>query len=117
MIQKKRLPQSDLPNGPTRNAARRPMDARASLFRLQAGYPNHEPGAHGESILGRPRPAELVKPRVIARATGTSLMSGRRSRDKGARVERAIVNALQTGGFAAERVPLSGAAGGRYSGD
>ncbi len=44
-------------------------------------------------------------------------MSGRRSRDKGARVERAIVNALQAGGFAAERVPLSGAAGGRYSGD
>jgi hypothetical protein len=44
-------------------------------------------------------------------------MSGRRSRDKGARVERAIVHALQAGGFAAERVPLSGAAGGRYSGD
>ena len=44
-------------------------------------------------------------------------MSGRRSRDKGAKVERAIVNALQAGGFAAERVPLSGAAGGRYSGE
>ena len=44
-------------------------------------------------------------------------MNGRRSRDKGARIERAIVHALQAGGFAAERVPLSGAAGGRYSGD
>jgi Holliday junction resolvase len=44
-------------------------------------------------------------------------MSGRRSRDKGARVERAIVQSLKAGGFAAERVPLSGAAGGRYSGD
>ena len=44
-------------------------------------------------------------------------MSGRRSRDKGARLERAIVHALQAGGFAAERVPLSGTAGGRYSGD
>ena len=44
-------------------------------------------------------------------------MSGRRSRDKGARVERAIVHALKAGGFAAKRVPLSGAAGGRYSGD
>ena len=44
-------------------------------------------------------------------------MSGRRSRDKGARVERAIVHALKAGGFAAERVPLSGAAGGLYSGD
>jgi hypothetical protein len=40
-----------------------------------------------------------------------------RSRDKDARFERAIVHALKAGGFAAERVPLSGAAGGRYSGD
>ena len=44
-------------------------------------------------------------------------MSGRRSRNKGARVERGIVRALQAEGFAAARVPLSGAAGGRFSGD
>lgn len=44
-------------------------------------------------------------------------MSGRRSRNKGARVERAIVHALQAEGFDAARVPLSGAAGGRFSGD
>lgn len=44
-------------------------------------------------------------------------MSGRRSRDKGARVERNIVRTLKAGGFAAERVPLSGAAGGRFSGE
>jgi Holliday junction resolvase len=44
-------------------------------------------------------------------------VTGRRSRDKGARVERAIVRALQGRGFAAERVPLSGAAGGRFAGD
>jgi hypothetical protein len=44
-------------------------------------------------------------------------MSGRRSRDKGARGERQLVHLLQTAGFAAERVPLSGAAGGRYCGD
>ena len=44
-------------------------------------------------------------------------MSGRRSRDKGARTERAIVHALQAEGFAAARVPLSGAAGGRFAGD
>jgi Holliday junction resolvase len=44
-------------------------------------------------------------------------MSGRRSRDKGARGERAIVRYLQERGFAAERVPLSGAAGGSYLGD
>jgi Holliday junction resolvase len=44
-------------------------------------------------------------------------MSGRRSRDKGARTERAIVHALQGHGFAAARVPLSGSIGGRFGGD
>jgi Holliday junction resolvase len=44
-------------------------------------------------------------------------MSGRRSRNKGARVERSIVNALQANGIAAVRVPLSGAVGGRFAGD
>jgi len=42
---------------------------------------------------------------------------GRKSRDKGNRVERAIVRALQDAGFGAERVPLSGSAGGSYTGD
>jgi hypothetical protein len=42
---------------------------------------------------------------------------GRASRDKGARAERAIVRLLQEHGFAAERVPLSGAARGRFGGD
>jgi Holliday junction resolvase len=41
----------------------------------------------------------------------------KRSRNKGNRVERAIVHALQYAGFAAERVPLSGVACGRFSGD
>ena len=44
-------------------------------------------------------------------------MSGLRSRNKGARTERAIVRLLQNKGLAAERVPLSGAAGGKYCGD
>jgi Holliday junction resolvase len=44
-------------------------------------------------------------------------MSGRRSRNKGARTERSIVNALQAKGIAAVRVPLSGAVGGRFAGD
>ena len=44
-------------------------------------------------------------------------MSGRRSRSKGARTERGIVNALQAHGIAAVRMPLSGAAGGRSAGD
>src|SRR5215510_7596892 len=42
---------------------------------------------------------------------------GPASRDKGNRAERAIVKFLQDRGFAAERVPLSGAAGGSYVGD
>ena len=45
------------------------------------------------------------------------MTGGRRSRDKGNRVERAIVRALQDYGLAAERVPLSGSAGGSYLGD
>ena len=44
-------------------------------------------------------------------------MSGRRSRSKGVRTERAIVNALKASGIAAVRVPLSGAVGGRFAGD
>jgi hypothetical protein len=42
---------------------------------------------------------------------------GRRPRDKGNRAERALVRLLQGRGFAAERVPLSGSAGGRFGGD
>ena len=45
------------------------------------------------------------------------MSGGRRSRDKGNRAERALVRFLQDQGFAAERVPLSGAAGGKYVGD
>ena len=44
-------------------------------------------------------------------------MSGRRSRAKGVRTERGIVNALKASGIAAVRVPLSGAVGGRFAGD
>ena len=42
---------------------------------------------------------------------------GKSPRQKGSRTERAIVRLLQERGLAAERVPLSGAAGGRYAGD
>lgn len=44
-------------------------------------------------------------------------MSGRASRDKGARTERAVVALFQEHGLAAERIPLSGAAGGSFRGD
>jgi hypothetical protein len=42
---------------------------------------------------------------------------GRASRDKGGREERLLVKLLQATGFAAERVPLSGAMGGKFGGD
>lgn len=42
---------------------------------------------------------------------------GKPSRDKGMRIEREIVNRHHEAGIAAERVPLSGAAGGSYTGD
>ncbi len=42
---------------------------------------------------------------------------GRASRQKGDRFERFLVNDGQEHGFACERVPLSGAAGGSYTGD
>jgi len=42
---------------------------------------------------------------------------GRRSRDKGNRAERALVRLLQDQDFAAERIPLSGAAGGSFASD
>jgi Holliday junction resolvase len=45
------------------------------------------------------------------------MSGGRASREKGNRHERALVAILQEAGFAAERVPLSGAARGRFSGD
>ena len=43
-------------------------------------------------------------------------MSGKRSRDKGARSERALVNILRDAGLDAVRVPLSGACEG-FKGD
>ncbi len=42
---------------------------------------------------------------------------GKPSRDKGARTEREIVNLHREIGVRAERVPLSGAAGGAFTGD
>jgi len=45
------------------------------------------------------------------------MTGGKRSREKGNRTERALVRFLQDRGFGAERVPLSGAAGGSYLGD
>ena len=48
---------------------------------------------------------------------GRASQAGRASCQKGNRTERAIVRLLQERGLAAERVPLSGAARGRFGGD
>jgi hypothetical protein len=45
------------------------------------------------------------------------MTGGRSPRAKGNRVERELVHILQRYGFAAERVPLSGAMRGRFGGD
>lgn len=45
------------------------------------------------------------------------MKGGKASRQKGDRAERALVKFLKDRGFGAERVPLSGAAGGSYLGD
>ena len=45
------------------------------------------------------------------------MTGGRAARQKGNRTERALVRLLCSHGFAAERVPLSGAARGRFGGD
>jgi Holliday junction resolvase len=42
---------------------------------------------------------------------------GKSQRDKGARNEVALVNTFKEAGLSAERVPLSGAAGGSFAGD
>ena len=42
---------------------------------------------------------------------------GLKSRRKGSRIERELVHRHQDAGIPAERVPLSGAAGGSYTGD
>lgn len=42
---------------------------------------------------------------------------GKSQRDKGARREREVVNHWRERGIRADRVPLSGAAGGEYAGD
>jgi Holliday junction resolvase len=53
----------------------------------------------------------------MAAAFRRGLLMGRPSRAKGIRVEREFVHLHRDAGIPAERVPLSGAAGGRFAGD
>jgi Holliday junction resolvase len=63
-----------------------------------------------------PAPPPSRRPSA-ATAVGRAMKGGRASRQKGNRLERAIVRLLQDHGLGAERVPLSGSAGGSFSGD
>jgi hypothetical protein len=74
----------------------------------------NEAGGPGE---GRPIPNAVYHDTTESSSQKRSRKGGRASRDKGNRAERAIVRFLQDRGFAAERVPLSGSAGGSYLGD
>jgi hypothetical protein len=76
------------------------------------------PGGGGGALLELSFPggndSQPIKP-PKAKTQGKS--GGRGSRQKGDRLERAVVRLLQDAGFGAERVPLSGSAGGSFSGD
>jgi hypothetical protein len=75
--------------------------------RLSEANSDNQPAFHG-AFASKSQPLTDDQPRNSG---------GRKSRDKGNRAERSLVRALQDKGFAAERVPLSGSAGGRYCGD
>ena len=45
------------------------------------------------------------------------MRGGKASRQKGDRFERELVRQFQDAGFASERIPLSGSAGGSFTGD
>jgi hypothetical protein len=57
----------------------------------------------------------LARPPVLRRVSAVT--GGSAPRLKGDRTERALARLLQGHGFAAQRVPLSGAARGRFGGD
>jgi hypothetical protein len=55
--------------------------------------------------------------RAITRSPQLPRKGGRRPKAKGARLERRLVDLLQRAGIGAERIPLSGSAGGKFAGD
>jgi hypothetical protein len=79
--------------------------------------PRANAGNRGDKLCRSPKKSTSSADAEAFAAKLQSRKGGRRSRDKGNRVERAIVKYLQERGFAAERIPLSGAAGGSYIGD
>jgi hypothetical protein len=71
-------------------------------------------GASGPRISSCERADNSTQPGPVRQAKTNG---GCAPRAKGNRVERAVVKLLQDHGLGAERVPLSGSAGGSYAGD
>jgi len=69
------------------------------------------------NVENQPAPYSTFASESQQENQSTPKPGGRKSRDRGNRVERALVRILQDHGFGDERVPLSGAAGGSYVGD
>ena len=91
------------------------LDLNIELRRLTNGVAALPPRTH---IAEVPKAAERQhRPAQKSDPSTSKPRGGRRSRDKGNRVERLIVRLLQDAGLGAERVPLSGSAGGSYVGD
>jgi hypothetical protein len=71
---------------------------------------------HADDVAARQSTSAALYSELLDRPKARP-RGGRRSRNKGTRQERAVARYLQEHGFAAERIPLSGSAGGRFVGD
>jgi hypothetical protein len=71
------------------------------------------PLAGGTGQKEQQQMSNYIEQSNVARRT----KGGRHPRAKGNRTERALVRFLQSRGFASERIPLSGGAGGSFVGD
>jgi hypothetical protein len=75
------------------------------------------PGEDGPFGSDDPAAGEIVPTNKAITARRQPRKGGRRPRNKGRRLEQQLVAFLQRAGIAAERVPLSGSAGGKFAGD
>jgi Holliday junction resolvase len=75
------------------------------------------PGGEGTSLESSYGGYDLQANNPNEAQTQGKSCGGRASRQKGNRLERAVVKLLQDRGLGAERVPLFGSAGGSYCGD
>jgi Holliday junction resolvase len=82
-----------------------------------SGWARTGSGKHHKRLASNFSDNRLSAQEYQAHGSDHAVRGGRKSRQKGDRFERAIVRLLQDAGFGAERVPLSGSAGGSYLGD